>query len=49
MDVLFDDSPLGFVLGRTEDGFPVVDDFERRDDGTILPLEVPIMLYLFTL
>ena len=35
VDILFDDSPLGFVLGRTEDGFPIVEDFERRDDGTI--------------
>ena len=40
VDVLFDNGPLGFVLGRTEDGFSIISAFEKKDDGTILPLEV---------
>lgn len=40
IDVLFDDGPLGFAPGSTEDGFSVISTFVKKDDGTILPLEV---------
>ena len=39
-EVVFGNGPLGVTLGKTEDGFPIVKDYERRNDGTLLPLEV---------
>ena len=39
-EVIFGNGPLGFSLGKTEDGFVIVKDYERRTDGSILPLEV---------
>ena len=39
-EVIFGNGPLGFSLGKTEDGFVIVKDYERRADGSTLPLEV---------
>ena len=39
-EVIFGNGPLGFTLGKTEDGFSIVTDYERRDDGSAFPLEV---------
>ena len=44
IDVIFDDGPLGFAIGGTEEGFSIVSNFVKKDDGTILPLEVGMEL-----
>ena len=39
-DVVFGEGPLGFIIGKTEDGYSIMKRFDTKDEGTRLPLEV---------
>ena len=40
VDIIYGEGLLGFRLGKTDDDYPVVKGFDKKEDGSSQPLEV---------
>lgn len=40
--ITFGDGPLGFRVGESEEGFPIISGFTEKDDSTYFPIYVGV-------
>ena len=46
VDINYGEGLLGFRLGKTDDDYPVVKGFDKKEDGSSQPLEVQSLPYM---